>query len=139
MLSPQNYQLLQRFRLSSFRTNSLSSEDKERAKLLVKEGFLNLKKTGLASDSGPYVSRIYYKYFWYTITPLGTDALLAFEQDQEERAQQKREHDEQIAKADEDRKKQFKHDWLVAIFSAVVGFVLGLIAEHFINIIAFFF
>ena len=69
----------------------------------------------------------------------GNDELYMFEQNQKERAEQKRKYDEQIAKADEDRKKQFKHDWLVAIFSAVIGFILGLIVEHFIDIVAFFF
>lgn len=73
------------------------------------------------------------------ITTLGNDELYMFEQNQKERAEQKRKYDEQIAKADEDRKKQFKHDWLVAIFSAVIGFILGLIVEHFIDIVAFFF
>lgn len=67
------------------------------------------------------------------------DELYMFEQNQKERAEQKRKYDEQIAKADEDRKKQFKHDWLVAIFSAVIGFILGLIVEHFVDIVAFFF
>lgn len=139
LLSPQNYQLLKLFAQASSHVNSLDTLDRERAKLLVDKGFLTLKKTGLSSDSDPYVSRIYYKYSWYTITPSGIDALLDFEQNQKERAEQKRKYDEQIAKADEDRKKQFKHDWLVAIFSAVIGFILGLIVEHFIDIVAFFF
>lgn len=75
----------------------------------------------------------------YHITSNGEDALAEFEKAQQRETDQKRQHDEEIAQANENRKKEFRHDWLIAIFSAVISFVLGLIVEYFFDIIAFLF
>lgn len=75
----------------------------------------------------------------YHITPAGEDALLEFEKEREKEAEQKRQYNEQIALANEDRKKKFKHDWRIAIFSAISGFILGLIVEYLTEILAFLF
>lgn len=65
--------------------------------------------------------------------------LSRFSDHHEEQAEAKRQHDEQIAKADIDRKEQFKHNRRIAIFSAVFGLISGLVSEHFFDILAFFF
>lgn len=38
---------------------------------------------------------------------------------------------------DENRKKQFSHDWRIAIFNLVGGFILGTIADHFFDIVGY--
>ena len=84
------------------------------------------------------------------ITPKGLAALraarLADEQAQEaehqrqqELARQERREQEAVlsqqAQLDQQTKQQFKHDWLIAVFELVGGFVLGLVVEHFVNIL----
>lgn len=39
------------------------------------------------------------------------------------------------AHADQDRKLHFKHDWRIAVFNAISGFVLGAVADHFLDIV----
>ena len=63
---------------------------------------------------------------------------LCNEKDQK-RTDEKRKENDNLAKAEVNRKKQFKHDWLVSVTSAVVGAVLTLIIEHFSEILAFLF
>lgn len=65
--------------------------------------------------------------------------LSRFSDHHKEQAEAKRQHDEQIAKADKDRKEQLKHDWRISIFSAVFGLISGLVIEHFLDILALFF
>lgn len=74
----------------------------------------------------------------YVLTQDGATQLKSVEDTDNDRAEQERKYNEQIAKADEDRKKQFRHDWGTAIVSAVFGAVLTLIVEHFSDILAFF-
>lgn len=84
------------------------------------------------------------------ITPKGLAALraarLADEQAQEaehqrqqELARQQRREQEAVhaqqSQLDQQTKKQFKHDWLIAVFELVGGFVLGLVVEHFTNVL----
>ena len=73
------------------------------------------------------------------ITRSGLDALQAEEDERD--SQRKREayeaakQAEADARSDQQLKKQFKHDWLVAIFSSLASFVLGLIAQHFLDVV----
>ncbi len=84
------------------------------------------------------------------ITPKGLAALRAAfladeqaheaeHQRQQELARQERRDQEAVltqqAQLDQQTKKQFKHDWLIAVFELIGGFVLGLIVEHFVNIL----
>ena len=39
------------------------------------------------------------------------------------------------AQADQDRKEHFRHDWRIAVFDAFFGFILGVIADHFVDIV----
>ena len=79
----------------------------------------------------------------YIITRTGLIALSnheeALENERRQRAQQEADRAAQQAAdrayADENREKQFKHDWRIAIFNLISGFVLGTIADHFLDII----
>ena len=39
------------------------------------------------------------------------------------------------AKANQDRKEHFRHDWRIAVFEAVFGFILGMISDHLFDIV----
>ena len=39
------------------------------------------------------------------------------------------------AYADEDRKKQFRHDWRIAIFETFTSFILGAVFDHLFDIV----
>lgn len=60
------------------------------------------------------------------------------QQRSDEAARQKAQHDDTQRQAALDRKKDRLHDYMVAIFSAVIGIAVTLIVEHFTDIIAFF-
>lgn len=77
----------------------------------------------------------------YRITAAGITALSV----EKQRLQDKEdEHSYQAAARaaehsyiDENRKKQFSHDWRIAIFNLVGGFILGTIADHFFDIVGY--
>ncbi len=133
----------------------LLSSDAYEALVLYRSGPVTVGTDGLSSRDSDLLSKKYiephemgsHRYqsvLWvgavsYHITPAGEDALLEFEKECEKEAEQKRQYNEQIALANEDRQKKFKHDWRIAIFSAVSGFILGLIVEYFTEILAFLF
>lgn len=104
--------------------------------------FLSLKDLGCIANT---MNREF-----MAITPKGLAALrasrLADEQAQEaehqrqqELARQERREQEAVhaqqAQLDQQTKKQFKHDWLIAVFELVGGFVLGLVVEHFVDVL----
>lgn len=70
--------------------------------------------------------------------PRGQDILDSLDQARNDRNEEERRYYAQIAKADEDRKKQFHHDWRTVIVSAIIGAALTLIVEHFSDILTFF-
>ena len=57
------------------------------------------------------------------------------EQQEEERARKEADRASDRAHADQDRKLHFKHDWRIAVFNAISGFVLGAVADHFLDIV----
>ena len=76
-------------------------------------------------------------YAW--LDPAGAAALQA-EKERLEREEQQRAEDEAAKRAerahlDQQAKKQFRHDWRVALFNLLAGVVLGLIADHFLNVV----
>ena len=57
------------------------------------------------------------------------------EQQEEQRARKEADRASDRAHADQDRKLHFKHDWRIAVFNAISGFVLGAVADHFLDIV----
>lgn len=57
------------------------------------------------------------------------------ERDIAERARKEAERMSDRAYADENTKKQFRHNWRIAIFEVVGSFLLGAIADHFFDIV----
>jgi len=73
------------------------------------------------------------------LTPRGEAAILEHKNKLEQREREKSEQAAQRAAdrafADENTQKQFKHDWRIAIFETFTGFILGAIADHFLDIV----
>lgn len=73
------------------------------------------------------------------LTELGQAAILEHEQllkqQEQDRAEREAERAANRAYADENTQKQFKHDWRIAIFETFTGFMLGAIADHFLDIV----
>ena len=77
------------------------------------------------------------------ITPTGIQAYLnetlsrkdQFEHQKQEEARKNAERLSDRAYADKQTQKHFRHDWWIHIFDAVVGFVLGIIADYFFDIV----
>ena len=42
---------------------------------------------------------------------------------------------EEVLRSEQNRKKQFRHDWWIAIFTAVTGFVSGAVTDYFFNVV----
>lgn len=57
------------------------------------------------------------------------------EQQEEERARKEADRASDRAHADQDRKLHFKHEWRIAIFELLGGFLLGAISDHFFDIV----
>ena len=51
-----------------------------------------------------------------------------------QKADEERKYHRQRLDADQDREKQFRHDWRVTVVTAVISFVSGLIVAHFVDI-----
>ena len=73
------------------------------------------------------------------LTQRGEAAILEHKNELEQREREKSEQAAQRAAdrayADENTQKQFKHDWRIAIFETFTGFILGAIADHFLDIV----
>lgn len=57
------------------------------------------------------------------------------DQEEEQRADEEATRAAERANLDQQTKKQFRHDWRIAIFETVAGFLLGAIADHFFDIV----
>lgn len=73
------------------------------------------------------------------IRPAGLAALAAeeyrLEQQRRQESQDEARRLEERAYLHQQAQKQFRHDWRVSLFEVLAGFVLGLIAQHFLDII----
>ena len=91
------------------------------------------------SDNRPMVSGFLYRSS--RISDVGEAALDAYEKQlQKERQQKASEEAKRIADrayADQNTKKQFRHDWRVAVFEVLGAFILGAIADHFFDIVGY--
>lgn len=72
----------------------------------------------------------------FRLSPAGSDALSAFQQEIQNRAEQERKEKEQSAKDDKAKKQQFRHDLLVASIGAAVGSAVTGFIDHFAEICA---
>ena len=103
----------------------------------------DLRRRGLieAADYGPFAPSGRVVPSAYRLTVSGRDALAhhedCLEQKRQEEACQRREKEEERAYQSEQPRKKNHHDYLVSAFQVLLGFVLGLIAEHFCQIVAF--
>lgn len=132
-LSPQGFAMLRRIKADPMFN---PSEGEERKLVLY------LHRAGLITDFIPSYGR--------RLTPEGEEALRlederlaaakeAAKDAENERARQKAEADaakaEERSHLDQQTKKQFRHDWRIAIFEVVSSFLLGAIADHFFDIV----
>lgn len=77
---------------------------------------------------------------WFTtLSDVGRAAMLEHEQQLEHQRKQRAEEEEkarsQRSYTDQQTQKQFRHDWRIAIFETLSGFILGAIADHFFDIV----
>lgn len=70
-----------------------------------------------------------------TLTPEGLDYLEELDRQRQQQADEEARRMSDYAHADENTQKHFRHDWRIAIFEALSGFILGAIADHFFDII----
>ena len=59
------------------------------------------------------------------------------EQQKQEETRKNAERASDRAYADKNAKKQFRHDWRIAVFNLLGGFVLGAIVNHFVDIVGY--
>ena len=59
------------------------------------------------------------------------------EQQKQEEAGKNAERASDRAYADKNAKKQFRHDWRIAVFNLLGGFVLGATVNHFVDIVGY--
>lgn len=131
MLSQKNYEALLFIRdgapiLSSAFTTLVGFE---RSCELERQRFI----TELLGPSPSGKSTIYY----YRITPKGEDALAEYENSANDKARKKAHEEENRSQALQDKRKDRQHDYLIAIFSFVLGIFSAIISQHFGEIIAF--
>lgn len=136
-LSSESAQALRFFREAEFEV----PDDKlppwlsvDRRDFLVNQGFL-VRFLLLTPDKEPE----YYPHGLnaFRITPAGLDALEEFERQQEEEARNRREKKQQEARQSEQARKDRHHDYFVSAFEVLLGFLIGLVAEHYGQLVAF--
>ena len=124
-MSDFEYRLLKRIRDEHFDANQTFSVDERAA----------LNKFQKRDVCWIYLT----DHLVYVITDRGRMALQAHEErlqkEVEAEANRKAERTEDIMRSDKNRKEQFRHDWRIAIFSAVFGFVSGAVTDYFFNVV----
>lgn len=73
----------------------------------------------------------------YVLLPMGETVLAAQRREHEQRAQDRAEQEEAISQACVEKRKDRRHEYLVAAFGAVLGSLLTLLVEHFDELVAF--
>lgn len=107
--------------------------------------FLWLKDNGYAKMVTPDPNFLYqmpedrWHAYQFKISRKGITAYHLLKEARDEREKQAIQHAADRvadrAHADENTQKQFKHDWRIAIFNVTAGFILGAIADHFLDIV----
>lgn len=109
--------------------------------------------TGLDQALLPAVQRLIdddylFAHRFYPTAHVTPEGLLAYqeetlrrkdrlEQQKQEEAGKNAERASDRAYADKNAKKQFRHDWRIAVFNLFGGFVLGAIVNHFVDIVGY--
>lgn len=55
----------------------------------------------------------------------------------QQRSQQEASRRAERAYLDQQTKKQFRHDWRIAVFNVLAGFILGAVFDHFFDVIGY--
>lgn len=92
------------------------------------------EQKGLCQPEGGRISSTVFR-----LTPAGEALLSALDRYEQQQAEEQRKYDEQITQANKNVQKQIKHNWLIAIFTTIAGFITGLVCEYFFQILSFFF
>lgn len=102
----------------------LSGDDQARASALAKQGLLE-QKFKQRDDHGPWS----YAYF---LTPLGKDAILAFEKEREKNAREDAEKEAKDTLEEKRRRRDARRSWIQWVFGglftllvAIIGTILG--------------
>lgn len=103
---------------------SLNQEDSDHLLQLAKKNLCGIPGNVLAETK-------------YYLLPDGEEFLRLLDENRQKKADDDRKHNENIAKADENRKKQFRHDWWITIAASIISFISGLIVEYFSDIVGF--
>ena len=123
----------QEFDLLLYVLNARSGDEAALANHCGPDAFTQALRKGLISYS--------YARSAFVVTEKGNDLLDALQEqaDQEakEDAARRDQYIAQRADADQDRKKQFRHDWWITIVGSLFSFTLGAIADHFFDVVAY--
>lgn len=75
------------------------------------------------------------------LEPAGYAALAAkeeeFQRQRQQRAYEDAARSAERAYFDQQTQKQFRHDWRIAVFELIGGFILGAVADHFFDIVGY--
>lgn len=103
--------------------------------------FVRLKDVGFAVCELPNPNFLYQlppekqEAYQFKITSAGYNEYIRLKQASDESAQREADRAADRAYADQNAQKQFRHDWRIAIFETVTGFILGAIFDHFFDIV----
>lgn len=127
MLSSSDYSMLVRFRQPA------DAEDRRDPRFLrlLEEHFICVHSYDPAFANHLHSSSVPLDYI---VTPKGEDALEEYEQFCQDRAEQRRQQAHDHAQARIDKRKQFRHDWIVGLVGAAVGAVITLVIEQLVKI-----
>ncbi len=127
-LSKKNADLLTKIReMGMCEASSLSADELERAEYLTEQGLLEEERYNPRSiggmDEGIYIAPMFITDSRYKLSPVGADALCAFEQEHQE-------------KAKAERQQRFENKVSVAsVLVPLITFFLGLIVEHYAGVV----
>lgn len=109
--------------------------------------------TGIDQELVPAMQRLIddgylFAHRFYSTAHVTPEGLLAYqeetlrrkdqlEQQKQEEAGKNAERAAERAYTDENTKKQFRHDWRIAVFNLFGGFALGAIVNHFVDIVGY--
>lgn len=135
MLSGSLYDALRLFPADSFKTAGEVGADPAAAEYLYRNGFLDCRYGGI----DPIIARglIARPEPSYRLNFLGSNALKEFEQERIKCAEHEAEKNADKAQAVKDKRQDRKHDYLVALFGAIVGSLFTLLFEHIGEVVAF--
>lgn len=102
---------------------------------ITKRDVERLCDLGMCDRSNPNL--LYLLYTDYELADLENSLHDQLEYEKQQAAAKDAERAEERAYLDQQRKKQFRHDWGIAIFNLTVGTALGAILDHFFDIVGY--